>query len=151
MIRDKAVQRMTNSQAPTTTVASPAPTTGFGPWPWRGLLAVLTAVVFWLAVMPAPPREIDTGWDKLNHMTAFLVLTFCGVWAHRRRKGPNRLRVGVRVALGAMAFGALIEGVQAFVPGRSSDGADLVADALGVLLGGLAAWGATAWWHHRRR
>lgn len=150
MIPDKAVQRMTNSQAPTKTAAS-LERPGAGVQAWRGLLAVLALAVFALAVMPAPPRAVDTGWDKLNHVSAFLVLTFCGVGAHRRRSGPNRVRVGLRVALGALAFGALIEGVQAFVPGRSSELADLLADAVGILAGGLMAWGSVALWRARRR
>ena len=43
---------------------------------WRVLLAVLVALVGWLALTPRPPPEVDFGWDKLNHVLAFTALGF---------------------------------------------------------------------------
>jgi VanZ family protein len=41
-------------------------------------------------------------------------------------------------------YGALLEGLQAFVPGRFMSGADLLANTLGVLLG-FAGFALTRW------
>jgi hypothetical protein len=38
-----------------------------------GVLAVLA-----LALMPSPPHVPNTGWDKLNHLLAFSVMTWLG-------------------------------------------------------------------------
>jgi VanZ family protein len=148
MIPDKVRQQMTERHTPTDTMSSRAPRR-VPIRPWRWLLGALTGVVFALAVMPAPPREIDTGWDKLNHVLAFAALAFVGVWAHGGESdtgtGGRRLRVGLHILLGTMGLGVLIEAVQAFVPGRSSDAADLVADGIGALAGGLLAWAVHRW------
>ena len=31
---------------------------------WRALLLLLVAVITWLALSPAPPKTMDTGWGK---------------------------------------------------------------------------------------
>ena len=100
---------------------------------WRALLVVLMAVVAWLALTPLPPRAIDLGWDKLNHASAFAALAFAGWLSVRGRRG----RWPTMALL--LMYGALIEVAQRFVPGRSAEWADLLADALGIGLGVLMA------------
>ena len=39
-------------------------------------LALLLVIVSYLALSPAPPHVLDTGWDKLNHVSAFVALAF---------------------------------------------------------------------------
>lgn len=92
---------------------------------------VLLAVISWLALSPAPPRTMDLGWDKANHLCAFATLLVGArlVW-------PRRL---LAVVIGLLAYGGLIELLQLNVPGRDGDWADLLADALGLGLG-LALW-----------
>lgn len=103
---------------------------------WRVALALLVGTVLYLALVPHPPTQADMGWDKLNHLTAFVTLTLVAFQAYAR--------VRWRAAGGLLAFGALIEVLQAFTPTRSTDWADLVADALGIALGSLLA-ACVAW------
>jgi VanZ family protein len=103
---------------------------------WRALLFVLIAVVSYLALSPKPPPGVDLGWDKLNHALAFTTLAFA---ASLGQPGPLRTRL-VWLA-GLLAFGGLIEILQLFVPGRSAEWADLLADAVGIALGAVVAVG----------
>ena len=100
---------------------------------WRALLVVLMAVVAWLALTPLPPRAIDLGWDKLNHASAFAALAVAGWLSVRGRRG----RWPTMALL--LVYGALIEVAQRFVPGRSGEWSDLLADALGIGVGVLVA------------
>jgi VanZ family protein len=85
--------------------------------------------VAWLAFTPNPPPQADTGWDKANHGLAFFTM---GLAAARAWPG----RGFARIAAALLAYGLLIEFVQAFVPGRSADAADVLADAAGIVLAG---------------
>lgn len=118
------------------------------PWPmrresvWRMLLALLAALVATLALTPTPPEHISLGWDKLNHAAAFAALAVCAVlgWPD----APTARQVVVLLAL--LAFGGTIELLQRHVPGRSAEWADLLADAIGIVVGALLACG----WLRRR-
>jgi len=96
---------------------------------WRGVLVLLVAAICVLAFMPVPPQTLSSGWDKLNHAFAFATLA---VTAGHGFPGRRRI-AGIAVAL--VAFGGFIEVVQAFVPGRSSEWADLLADGVGIAVG----------------
>ncbi len=124
-------------------MSSPLPTPLWTRWlaaalhhqrPWQLLLCVLIAVVSYLAITPTPPLATDLGWDKLNHLAAFAALTFTGCLGF-----PGARRVMWGVLPGMLVLGGLIEVVQYFVPGRSSEWLDLVADALGIALGAALA------------
>jgi VanZ family protein len=101
---------------------------------WRMLLMALIAAVACLALTPRPPESIDLGWDKLNHLAAFTSLAFTASMAH-----PDSPRVRLGWLLALVAFGGLIEIGQHFVPGRSGEWPDLLADALGAALGAAVA------------
>lgn len=103
---------------------------------WRSLLGVLLLAITWLALNPVPPKAVDSGWDKLNHLAAFISLAVCA-WrgfgsAHPR---PESRRGGLALTTALLAYGLLIEVVQGFVPGRSAEAQDLMADALGIAIG----------------
>ncbi len=102
---------------------------------WRALLALLLAVITWLALSPAPPETMNTGWDKANHALAFGALGFSAVWA----KWPQPRQWGWLV-LALLAYGVGIEIAQSFLPPREADWHDVVADGVGIALGLLAAW-----------
>lgn len=88
--------------------------------------------VGWLALSPAPPDVLDSGWDKLNHASAFAAITVAAVFA------APRSRTGRLALIGAvLCFGALIEIAQSFTPTRSAEWADLLADAIGIVAGVL--------------
>ena len=98
---------------------------------WRGLLLVLLCVITLLALAPAPPKEADLGWDKLNHFAAFAALAVVATLGYARTT--------VAVAIGLLAYGALIELLQSLTPSRSAEWADLVADGIGIGIGLLVA------------
>ncbi len=106
---------------------------------WRALLAVMLIAITWLALSPAPPKTVDTGWDKANHALAFGSLAFAGVWAwcpHPRQ--------WYWLVLALLAYGVGIEVAQSFVPPREADLKDVLADGVGIAIGLLAAWPVTA-------
>ena len=102
--------------------------------PWQLLLFVLVVLVCYLAVAPQPPRDVDLGWDKLNHASAFAALSLAGCFGF-----PGSRRAVLGVLLGILALGVLIEIVQYYVPGRSSEWLDLGADAIGMAIGATLA------------
>lgn len=102
---------------------------------WRVLLALMLAVITWLALSPAPPETMNTGWDKANHALAFGALAFSAVWALWQRP-----RQWVWLVLALLAYGVFIEIAQSFLPPREADWHDVVADSVGIALGLLAAW-----------
>jgi VanZ family protein len=102
--------------------------------PWRWALLLLAVIVTVLAVMPVPPRQMDLGWDKLNHVAAFTALAVCAVFGWR---SSSAARLAVLLAL--LAFGGAIELLQLQVPGRSGEWTDLGADAIGIGMGAMLA------------
>lgn len=112
-----------------------------GRW-WPPLLWM--AVIFTLSAQPSLPRLAPSEWERLvttaAHGGEYLVL---GWLLARGFRGP-RPALGGRLAIAAWAvaafYGAGDELHQAFVPGRTPDAFDLLADAAGAALGvGLAA------------
>jgi VanZ family protein len=102
---------------------------------WRALLVFLLAVVSYLALTPKPLEGHESGLDKVGHFMAFTALAFSGYLGLPTSRG-------VRTALlfGLLAYGGLIEVLQLWVPGRSAEWGDLLADGIGILFGaGLAA------------
>ena len=100
---------------------------------WQVLLVLLMVATCVLAFDPHPPPAVQTGWDKLDHVLAFITLACCAelgfrTWPHKRLLG----------ATGLLAFGAFIELVQTTIPGRSGEWQDLLADGVGIALGQLA-------------
>lgn len=101
-------------------------------WIAIGWLMVAAIVVGSLATVPAVGPDLPQG-DKLQHVAAYFALTawFAQISA--------RWRVLLVHALGFVLLGATLEVLQALNPGRRFELADMVANAVGVLLGlGLA-------------
>ena len=97
---------------------------------WRLAFGLCVLGVLVLALMPTDVPMPSTGWDKSNHLLAFSVMALLG-----RRAYPGRT---MALLAGLLAYGALIEVLQAFTPNRSAAWQDLAADAVGLALG----WGA---------
>jgi VanZ family protein len=88
---------------------------------WAALL-----FAFVMAIVPRPPELPGAPSDKIQHISAFVVLGALGFFAY---PGFSLLALGVRLSL----FGALIELVQAIPAlGRDSDVLDWIADTLAV-------------------
>ncbi len=107
---------------------------------WRALVAVQVAGVCWLAFDPQPPSAANTLNDKANHLLAFAVMAFSS------RLGWTRGQPWI-AALALLKLGALIEVVQTFIPGRTGEWPDLLADAVGIALGLLLHRLAPRWAH----
>lgn len=90
----------------------------------------LALLVIILCVIPAPKIVEVSNVDKVEHALAFAALAFVFLRAYRHQV--------IWVITGCVAFGVGIELVQYFIPWRSAELADLVADIVGVLLGWMA-------------
>jgi VanZ family protein len=113
---------------------------------WRGfLLYVLPAIlysifIFLMSSLSAPPTptfELEWG-DKVTHAGAFGLMMLTTFRAVRWILGRKSLRLQVGIALlYCILYGATDEIHQYFVPNRSCDIFDLLADAVGAMLGAL--------------
>lgn len=105
---------------------------------WRGLFWIAVVAITALALAPRPPASADLGWDKLNHLAAFAALGLLGrlAWpAHGL----------ARWAVGLLVYGGLLEIAQGLTPNRQAEWGDLLADAIGLLIGGALALGWQRW------
>ncbi len=106
--------------------------------PWL-LLIGLCLLIFWQSSGPLPPRTpYLPGLDKLAHFAVYALLAFLAARAFATMPFPDQARV---VPWAAASFAALYgisdEIHQSFVPGRSADVWDLVADIFGAIAGAL--------------
>ncbi len=95
----------------------------------RVLVSFGAIAVAWLSLAPqdAVP-EIDL-WDKLKHFAAYAVLACCGGFAFSPSQGE--LKLGILL----FAYGCILEFAQVYIPGRSGNIEDALADGLGVMVG----------------
>jgi len=105
------------------------------------------AALFFASSGPGVELPPGRSVDKVLHAGAYGVLAGLAAWALTR--GALRSATGpvlLAAWLLATAYGATDEFHQYFVPGRSADVADLLADALGALAaaGAIRAWGIIA-------
>ncbi len=89
-----------------------------------------------ITVLSLVPKEhaIQSGAsDKLDHLAAYALLSFLAVLGWRKS-----IRLPV-ILLVVIAYGALLDGAQMWVPGRNPDWWDVLANSVGGVLGaGLA-------------
>jgi len=103
-------------------------------WPWA-LVAIHLATAFYLSSQPNPLPELTSRfWDKGLHFVEYGTLGALLVFALRRSGAGPRAALLLAVA-GASVYGASDEVHQAFVPGRSCDVLDWLADSLGGAVG----------------
>lgn len=99
----------------------------------RGWVLAGIGLMLWglyIALEPDPDLKLDfDGGDKLLHALGFVCLT--GWWGNVFRSPKARWLA----AAACLAYGALVEVLQAFDPPRSADVLDLLADAVGIGLG----------------
>ena len=74
--------------------------------------------------------------DKIGHFTFYAVLTYWLLWGYAPQASA-RPKIFISLAWGAMAsaYGILLEFVQASLPHRSFDYADMIANCIGALVG----------------
>ena len=105
------------------------------------------AVLFYLSHQPTlETPALFPGQDKLFHALAYGVLGFLllGSWAPAT-DGFNAMQIRSSILIGSL-YGLSDEFHQYFIPGRSSDMWDWVADTLGVVIAVLLlAWLSRKW------
>jgi VanZ family protein len=107
---------------------------------WVAISAVLLAVVIFASLQPNFGPRVAHGFDKLEHLSAYLVLSlwFTGL------VGRERYWV---VVCGLLALGLSIEVLQGVMNvGRSAEALDMLANTVGVLVGLTIALGLTGHW-----
>jgi VanZ family protein len=93
----------------------------------------LVGVIWWLSFTPQPPHVDFEQSDKVGHFVAYggLMFWFCVLYRQPRAR--------LAYAIGFIAMGIAIEYIQGRTGYRSFEVYDMVADALGVLLGWAVA------------
>ncbi len=97
---------------------------------WALVLGV--AVLSLLPGQYLPPQTASI-WDKAQHALAFAALGAWGLRVYPRQ--PERVLIGL------LAFGGAIELAQSCTTWRLGDWQDWLADAVGLALGSMLAWG----------
>lgn len=97
------------------------------------ILVYVTIVIGSLSSELGPPNFFPNS-DKLVHMSAWALLAAIAVFALRRERA---CLVG---AVLLFASSGAVEVAQAFIPSRSASWADLLANGIGIALGGCVAW-----------
>ena len=107
------------------------------------LLAALfwAGLIFYLSSQPSiETPALFPGQDKLFHLIAFGILGFLTMGTQLASYAGYPTRRVWLVVLAVTLYGILDEVHQYFVPGRSADVYDALADALGGLLGAWAMY-----------
>ncbi|ODT35092.1 MAG: hypothetical protein BGN92_04335 [Sphingobacteriales bacterium 41-5] len=108
---------------------------------WWPAIAWL-AIVIILLVLPgsAFPQEVwpsEIQPDKVVHVVLFAILvwTFCRAF-YEKRPSSNLVYTFIIITITSILFGLIMEYVQKnFIPNRSFDEGDLIADAIGAVAG----------------
>jgi len=83
----------------------------------------------------------DTVFDKILHLLEYMPFGFLTARAIYHIGVPiSGRRLGLLVLAISCLYGASDEIHQSFVPGRSTDGIDLIADAMGGVIGAYLYW-----------
>ena len=110
---------------------------------WIAVSLVLLAAVLFASLQPNFGPQAPTGFDKVEHLTAYVLLAlwFTGLVARRRYWV---------VACGLLALGVVVEALQGLINlGRSAEAFDMLANALGVAVGITIALRSTGGWAPR--
>jgi VanZ family protein len=92
-------------------------------------LSLIGAVAIITAMLIGGDFPIPKGWDKAAHFAAFSLLTLC-LWHATAGQMPLALLAGI------VLLAAMDEWRQAYLPDRSSDARDFLADFCAVLATG---------------
>lgn len=102
---------------------------------WVAIGWALVAGIVWLSLTPAPVRiDLEQG-DKLGHFAGYgtLMFWFCQLYPHRGDR--------TAYAFAFAAMGVALEFAQGALGYRTFEGFDMLANALGVLIGWAVALG----------
>jgi len=109
-------------------------------WPF----ATLICAIFWLSIIKTPGLKLYNNWfwdniDKFGHALAYAALFFSGASSLRNFTDRKQLTFSSLKKLSVLCFlyGFLIEILQHFLPHRSFDPFDMLANAFGIILGAV--------------
>ncbi|MBP1987788.1 VanZ family protein [Halolamina salifodinae] len=101
-----------------------------------GVVAVV-AVIFYFSLLDSVSAPSPSPWwDKQLHLLAYAGLSAAAVYATAKWRGRS-VRRGLGILLAVFAYGLGIELVQGQLAGRYFGFADLLANTVGTLVGGL--------------
>jgi VanZ family protein len=115
--------------------------------PWHRIVAWLPALlwaslIFFLSAQPVLPKTGPSipHADKLAHLVMYAILGFLTTRALRRAHNlPLQTAIPLAILIGAL-YGASDEWHQSFIPPRTPDMADWIADVTGTTLAQLVHW-----------
>lgn len=100
------------------------------PAPYFRIASIAVLIAIWiLSFLPGPAMPAVPGSDKWHHALAYFSCMFC--WGQWFTLPPRRLKLAVTFIL----MGALIECLQGLTTYRSFEWLDMVANAVGVIIG----------------
>src|SRR5690606_19817592 len=99
---------------------------------WRAAFFLVMAAVTILSLWPDDSAPVGTGWDKANHVIAYVALAMLGRFGF---PAASFWKLGLCL----LAYGGLIEILQGMTPDRMADWADLAANAIGIVIGLVVA------------
>ncbi len=104
---------------------------------WEASAVVWSAVIISLAITPIRNVEMITApiSDKVLHALAFMIGSI--VWAGALDSTPGQYRSVGLASLICLGMGGLIELLQSQTATRTAETGDIIADAIGILIGGL--------------
>jgi len=113
---------------------------------WLRLLPVTLVMgsIFFLSHQPGSSFSLPKieNIDKLLHCLLYAVLGLAALWALSPQFQQERpILAGVGIVLFCLFYGITDEFHQSFIPGRSCDVFDVMADASGGVLAVVCGWG----------
>jgi VanZ family protein len=106
---------------------------------WLGLWCAAIVAVIVASLIPPPKMTVPHGFDKVEHLLGYLLLSAGAVLLFARR--GTQLKAG----LGLVAMGIVLEFAQAgLTQTRAAEPADALANASGVVLGLLLSFSPMA-------
>jgi len=97
---------------------------------------VLLATALARDLGPLEDVQVVAHQDLAGHLVEYVVLGALVALALLRTTGYTPLEAFLVTVFVSAAYGLLLEGLQAFVPGRTASTADAVMNTLGALIGG---------------
>ncbi len=106
-------------------------------WLWLPPIVWMGLIFFASSKSRLPCPEGFLGWDKLHHAAAYAVLSALVMRAVRRTFSCRLIVAAIVAIIVTASYGAIDELHQWYVPGRTFDLFDLVADSVGALVGAI--------------
>ncbi len=107
---------------------------------FRILFWLAVIAVFWLSVLRVPRIRVSEHWfwdniDKIGHGLAYLLLQVLVQFAYSPQEKNKRIKNALIWAVILFAYSWFLELIQWYLPHRSFDPFDLIANLCGIVLG----------------